>query len=244
MRCSNYFDVTPLKNNDTEATGIPANYLELMQKVYIHGSKKWLRRLNKLCSALLTFMDVTFEHVLPELADNDSQYELLDFASHILDEVEWINTQLEDSEGRDKTPELMSSEQFFRRMCEVGSLVSSLSPAKFTRLDELNEADKQARKPISRRLTKFVALQFAIAQLERFTRSPRFYRILAMKSVEVICIDKSETTVTLPSDAAGWINVLKLALKSSSYEMNEESETIIPRTTPQLKEDTREYSVH
>ncbi|OJD14366.1 hypothetical protein AJ78_05271 [Emergomyces pasteurianus Ep9510] len=244
MRRSNYFDVTPLKNNDTEATGIPANYLELMQKVYIHGSKKWLQRLNKLYSALRKFIDVVFKHVVPGLADNDSEYKLLDDVVYVLREVEWINTQLEDSEGRDKTPELMSNEQFLRRMCGVGSVVSSLSPDNFTRLDKLNEADKEARKPISCRLNKFVALQFAIAQLERFTRSPRFYRILTMKLVEVICINKSETTVTLPSDAAGWINVLKLALKTSSYEMNEKSETILLKTTPQLKENTSKCPVH
>ncbi|OAX84023.1 hypothetical protein ACJ72_01620, partial [Emergomyces africanus] len=244
MRRPDYFDVTPPKNNNTEMTEISANYLELLKKVYIHGSKKWLQQLNKLYSALHKFRDVIFKHVVPELADNDSEYELLDDVVYILRQVEWINTQLEDSEGRDKTSELLSSEQFLRRMCAVGSVVSSLSPTKFTHLDELNEADGQTRKSISHRFKKFVVLQFALAQLERFTRSPRFYRILTKKSVEVICINKSETMVTLPSNATGWIDILKLTLKTSSYEMNEKSETIISKIIPQLKENTSKCPVH
>ncbi|EGC44027.1 hypothetical protein HCEG_03242 [Histoplasma capsulatum var. duboisii H88] len=243
MRRQNYFEVTPPKNSDADATGLSANYLELMRRVYIHGSKKFLQRLNKLYSALLEFMEIFLQHVMPKLPDDHDYYNLLDEVVYIKREIEWTNTQLKDSEGRDRSLELVSSEEFLTRMYKASSSIRRFSLSNFTHLDVLNEADERTRKPISRRFKKFVALQFALSQLERFTRSPRFYRILGKKSVEVICVNKSEITVTLPSKTADWSNVLKLALNTSGYEMKKKSETLISKI-PQPKKKKSTHSVH
>ncbi|OJD11158.1 hypothetical protein AJ78_08012 [Emergomyces pasteurianus Ep9510] len=243
MRRQTYFKVTSPKDIDADATGLSVNYLELMRRVYVHGSKKFLQRLNKLDSALLEFMEIFRLHVMPKISDNHDDYNLLDEVAYVQDEIEWINTQLKDSEGRDRSHELMLSEEFLTRMCKVSTLIRSFSLSKFTHLDVLNRADERTRKPISRRLKKFVALQFALAQLERFTRSPRFYRILGKKSVEVICVNKSEITVTIPSKTADWSNVLKLALNTSGYEMEKKLETVMSKIS-QSKQKKSTHSVH
>ncbi|OJD13409.1 hypothetical protein AJ78_06143 [Emergomyces pasteurianus Ep9510] len=155
-----------------------------------------------------------------------------------------MNTQLKDSEGRDKSLELMLNKEFLIRIGEVSSMISDLSLLKFVNLDKLNEADGQTRKLISRRVKKFEALQFAIVQLERFTRSPRFYRILKKTSIEVICVDKPEIPVTLPSDATGWTKVLKSALDTSDYKMNEKSKALISKVLSQSKKRKSKYPVH
>ncbi|OJD13410.1 hypothetical protein AJ78_06144, partial [Emergomyces pasteurianus Ep9510] len=88
MRRKDYFEVTPPKNNNAHVTELSANYLKLMQRVYIHRRAKFLQRLNKLYSALQKFMNVFADHVMPHLENNHDNYELLDVIVYMQDEIE------------------------------------------------------------------------------------------------------------------------------------------------------------